>query len=108
MINEDTIRQFIADNRVILFMKGAPDSPQCGFSRKAVTVLRATGASFAFVDVLKSPRIREGLPRVSSFPTFPQLFVGGELVGGSDIVEQLAESGELQQLLARPVEGVSA
>lgn len=103
MITEETIRQFIADNRVLLFMKGTPDAPQCGFSLRACTALRGVEVSFAYVNVLQSPRIREGLPRISGFPTFPQLFIRGELIGGSDIVEQLAESGELLDLIRSSV-----
>lgn len=112
MITEETIRQFISNNRVLLFMKGTPEAPQCGFSLRAATALRSAGVSFAYVNVLQSPRVREGLPRISRFPTFPQLFIHGELIGGSDIVEQLAASGELLNLIAEPAsaasEGVSA
>jgi monothiol glutaredoxin len=103
MKTEDTIRKQLADNPVILYMKGVPDAPQCGFSAKAVSVLQATGIPFAFVDVLQAPFIREKLPSVSQWPTFPQLFVNGELIGGSDIVEDLAKQGQLQPMLEKAV-----
>ena len=95
MTTEQTIRKFIAENSIILFMKGTPEAPQCGFSARAVAALRGIDLDFAYVDVLNSPRIREMLPRISQFPTFPQLYVRGELIGGSDIVEEMAKSGEL-------------
>ena len=98
MTTEDTIKQMINDNPIILFMKGTPEEPRCGFSAKAVAALRGIEANFAYVDVLTAPRVREGLPKVSEFPTFPQLFISGELVGGSDIVSTLAASGELQTM----------
>ncbi|HEY6879291.1 MAG TPA: Grx4 family monothiol glutaredoxin [Polyangiales bacterium] len=96
---EALIRKQLKDNRVILYMKGTPDAPQCGFSGRAVAALKTTGVPFAHVDVLSNPFIREYLPRVSNWPTFPQLFVAGELVGGSDIVAEMARTGELQTLL---------
>jgi len=85
---------------VLLYMKGTPDFPQCGFSAKTVSVLRATGAKFAFINIFEDPEIREGLKAYSNWPTFPQLYVGGELVGGCDIAVELYESGELQKILA--------
>lgn len=105
MKTEDKIRRQIAENPVILYMKGVPDAPQCGFSAKAVAALHATGVPFAFVDVLQAPFIREKLPSVSQWPTFPQLFVGGELVGGSDIVEDLAKHGSLKPMLEQATAG---
>ncbi len=97
---EDIIRRQIAENPVLIYMKGTPDAPECGFSAKAVAALKAAGADLAFVNVLQAPPIRERLPSISGWPTFPQLFVSGELVGGSDIICDMAESGELEQLIA--------
>jgi monothiol glutaredoxin len=97
------IEQAIAENPVILFMKGSPDAPACGFSRRTVAALQALDAGFAAVDVLPDPRIRQELSAISNWPTIPQLFVDGELVGGCDIVTEMYESGELAELLG--VEG---
>ena len=96
---EETIRKQLQEHPVLLYMKGSPDAPQCGFSGRAVAALKATGVPFAHVDVLQNPFLREGLPKVSNWPTFPQLFVRGELVGGSDIVADMARTGDLQRLL---------
>ena len=96
----DKIQQQVTENAMMIYMKGTPDAPECGFSGKAVGYLKKTGVEFAYVNVLKSPFIYEYLPRFSQFPTFPQVFVGGELIGGSDIVEELYNSGELQTMLA--------
>ena len=96
----EKIQQQVTENAVMIYMKGTPDAPECGFSGKAVGYLKKTGVEFAYVNVLKSPFIYEYLPRFSQFPTFPQVFVGGELIGGSDIVEELYNSGELQTMLA--------
>jgi monothiol glutaredoxin len=93
------IEQAIADNDVILFMKGTPDAPRCGFSAKTVAVLEQLGTPFAAVDILPDPRIRQELSAISNWPTIPQLFVGGELVGGCDIVTEMYESGELAQVM---------
>lgn len=95
----EALKQQIADNKIILFMKGTPDMPQCGFSAKTVQALKACGEPFAFVDVLAEPEVRANLPSIANWPTFPQLFVNGELIGGCDIVLELYESGELQQLI---------
>ena len=95
----DKIKQQIADNKIVLYMKGTPERPMCGFSAKVVQTLAACGASFAHVDVLANPDIREALPKYANWPTFPQLYVDGELIGGSDIVTQLYQSGELQKIL---------
>lgn len=89
----------IKENPVILYMKGTPERPQCGFSAKAVQALNACGAKFASVDVLANPEVRATLPQVANWPTFPQLFVNGELVGGCDIILEMYASGELQELL---------
>ncbi len=95
----DSIQQAITDNPVLLFMKGTPDQPMCGFSARTVGILQAVGRPFAAVDVLPDPRIRQELSGLSNWPTIPQLFVDGELVGGCDIVTEMYESGELQQAL---------
>jgi monothiol glutaredoxin len=84
---------------VLLYMKGTPDFPQCGFSAKTVGVLRAEGAKFAYINIFEDPEIREGLKAYSNWPTFPQLYVNGELVGGCDIAVELHQSGELKQIL---------
>lgn len=96
---ETTIRSQIADNPVLLYMKGTPQFPQCGFSARAVQVLTQIGRPFAFVNILENPDIRATLPSIANWPTFPQLWVGGELIGGSDIILQSFESGELAPLI---------
>jgi monothiol glutaredoxin len=93
------IEQAIAENPVILFMKGTPDAPACGFSARTVAALQALDAGFAAVDILPDPRIRQELSALSNWPTIPQLFVNGELVGGCDIVMEMYESGELAETL---------
>jgi len=93
------IDALLAANRVVLFMKGRPDAPQCGFSAKAVGVLGGLGVEYAHVDVLADAEIREGIKLYGDWPTIPQLYIGGELVGGSDIIEQMANSGELHGAL---------
>jgi monothiol glutaredoxin len=93
------IAEAIADNDVILFMKGTPDAPACGFSARTAGALQALGAPFAAVDILPDPRIRQELSALSNWPTIPQLFVNGELIGGCDIVTEMFESGELAQAL---------
>ena len=104
----DQIQHAIDENPVILFMKGTPDQPMCGFSARTVSILQAVGRPFAAVDVLPDPRIRQELSALSNWPTIPQLFIDGELVGGCDIVTEMYQSGELQQALgveaAEPVE----
>lgn len=95
----DTLLQ---GNRVVLFMKGEPAAPQCGFSAKAVGVLEGLGVDFAHVDVLSDPEMRDGIKLYGDWPTIPQLYIGGELVGGSDIIEQMANSGELHGALGLP------
>ena len=96
---ETRIRKQIADNPVILYMKGTPEAPECGFSRATVGALHKIGKPFAFVNVLTAPHIREKLPKISQWPTYPQLFVNGELAGGCDIVLGMEADGSLQQLL---------
>jgi monothiol glutaredoxin len=95
----DAIAQAIGDNPVILFMKGTPEQPMCGFSARTVAALQALNAPFAAVDILPDPRIRQELSALSQWPTIPQLFVNGELVGGCDIVTEMYESGELAETL---------
>jgi monothiol glutaredoxin len=95
----DAIQSAISENRVILFMKGTPDQPMCGFSARTVAILQSLGQPFAAVDVLPDPQIRQELSAVSNWPTIPQLFVDGELVGGCDIVAEMYQSGELQETL---------
>ena len=96
---EQTIQQQIQANRILLYMKGSPEQPQCGFSAQATQALMACGKRFAYVDILSNPDIRSTLPKVSNWPTFPQLFVNGELVGGCDIITEMYRNCELQPLL---------
>ena len=95
----DAIQQAITDHEVILFMKGTPEAPRCGFSARTVGALDEMGKEFAAVDILPDPRIRQELSAISGWPTIPQLFVNGELIGGSDIVMEMYESGELAEAL---------
>ena len=95
----EQIAEAIGGNEVILFMKGTPEAPACGFSARTVAALQTLGTPFAAVDVLTDPRIRQELSALSNWPTIPQLFVRGELVGGCDIVTEMYESGELAELL---------
>ena len=95
----DAIQSAISENPVILFMKGTPDAPACGFSARTVGILNAVGQQFAAVDVLPDPRIRQELSTLSNWPTIPQLFIDGEFVGGCDIVTEMYESGELHTAL---------
>jgi monothiol glutaredoxin len=99
MRTTDKIRQQLEENPVILYMKGTPNEPRCGFSAKAAAAMQSTGIEFAYVDVLAAPLIMQALPEVSDFPTFPQLFINGEVIGGSDIVEAMLASGELLPML---------
>ncbi|HET7587798.1 MAG TPA: Grx4 family monothiol glutaredoxin [Gammaproteobacteria bacterium] len=96
---QEKIKQQITDNPVLLYMKGTPDFPQCGFSAQTVQALKQCDTEFAFVNVLEEPEIRATLKEVSNWPTFPQLFVNGELVGGCDIVTELYHSGELKAIV---------
>jgi monothiol glutaredoxin len=95
----DRIRQDIGDNDVVLYMKGTPVFPQCGFSAAVVQVLSHMGVKFKGIDVLADPSLRQGIKEFSNWPTVPQLYVKGEFVGGCDIVREMFQSGELQQLL---------
>jgi monothiol glutaredoxin len=97
---QDKIRKQVNENRVVLYMKGTPDAPMCGFSAAAVQLLEAAGAEdVATVNVLADPEIRQGIKDFSSWPTIPQLYVNGEFVGGADIMREMYQSGELQKLL---------
>ena len=95
----DTIRDQIETNPVIVYMKGSPNQPQCGFSARTVQALMACGERFAYVDILSNPEIRTKLPEYANWPTFPQLWVAGELIGGCDIITEMHEKGELQSLV---------
>jgi monothiol glutaredoxin len=99
MSTEDKIKKQLAENPIIIYMKGTPDMPSCGFSAKAVAAIKSTGVDFAWINVLESPFILEKLPSISNWPTYPQLFVNGEIVGGCDIVEELLANGELAPML---------
>jgi monothiol glutaredoxin len=95
----DSIKEQLESNPVILYMKGSPNEPQCGFSARTSQALMACGERFAYVDVLSNPEVRTNLPTYANWPTFPQLWVQGELIGGCDIVVEMYESGELQPLV---------
>jgi monothiol glutaredoxin len=100
MSTQDVIRDTVTKNRVVLYMKGTPQFPQCGFSMRAVQILKACGVEdFVAVDVLADPDIRQGIKDYANWPTIPQLYVGGEFVGGSDILTEMYQAGELQALL---------
>jgi len=96
----DRIQQEVSSNDVLLFMKGTPVFPQCGFSAATVGILSNLGVKFKAIDVLKDPEIRQGIKEYSDWPTIPQLYVKGEFVGGSDIMLEMFQSGELQQLVS--------
>jgi monothiol glutaredoxin len=96
---EDRIKTHLASAPVVLFMKGTPDFPQCGFSAQTVGALRASGARFSAVNIFEDPELREALKRYSNWPTYPQLYISGELVGGCDIVLEMAQNGELRDAL---------
>ena len=106
----EAIQEAITDHPVILFMKGTPEQPMCGFSARTSGALEALGAEYAAVDILPDPRIRQELSAISNWPTIPQLFIKGELVGGCDIVTEMYESGELAQVLGveQPAEAPAA
>ena len=94
---QERIRKVIEENSVMLFMKGSPDFPQCGFSGRVVQILEAYGAEFSSADVLMDPELREGIKAYSNWPTIPQLYIQGELIGGSDIEMEMHENGELKK-----------
>lgn len=95
----DRIKQQIEENKIILYMKGSPESPMCGFSAQASQALMACGKEFAYVDILQNPDIRSELPKYANWPTFPQLWVNGELIGGCDIVLEMHQAGELAEVV---------
>jgi monothiol glutaredoxin len=107
-VNE-RIRKQLDTYPILLYMKGTPDFPQCGFSARTVAALRAVNAQFAYVNIFEDPEIREGLKTYSNWPTFPQLYVNGELIGGCDITLELYESGELAKMIAEagPAQGAA-
>ena len=99
---QETIKQQVTGNPVVLYMKGTPQFPQCGFSARAVQILKACGVSeFTTVNVLEEPEIRQGIKEYANWPTIPQLYVNGEFVGGSDILTEMYQNGELQKLFPR-------
>jgi len=99
---QEVIKKQVVGNRVVLYMKGSPDFPQCGFSANAVQILRACGANEIFtVNVLENPEIRQGIKEYANWPTIPQLYVNGEFVGGSDIMAEMFKSGELKTLIEK-------
>ena len=101
MDTQEKIRQTVQGNKVVLFMKGSPQFPQCGFSAKAIQILKACGVdNMTTVDVLQDPEVRQGIKEFANWPTIPQLYINGEFVGGSDIMREMYQSGELQKLLA--------
>ena len=100
----DTIKRQISETPILLYMKGSPQAPQCGFSAKTIECMVGCGQRFAYVDILSNPEIRATLPSYAEWPTFPQLWVDGELVGGCDIVTEMFESGELEALLSETTE----
>lgn len=103
MTVQDRIREQITQHRVVLYMKGTPQYPQCGFSATAAEILKRCGVEqYLAVDVLEDPEIRQGIKDFASWPTIPQLYVGGEFVGGCDIMREMYSAGELQALLAKP------
>ena len=98
---QDKIREQVSSNKVVLYMKGSPQLPQCGFSATATQLLKMAGAENLYtVDVLQNPDIREGIKQYANWPTIPQLYVNGEFVGGSDIMREMYQNGELQKLIA--------
>jgi monothiol glutaredoxin len=103
MSTKDIILKQLADNPIIIYIKGVPSAPECGFSAKAIAILEETKMPYAYVDVMKAPFIRDRLPSVSKWPTFPQLFVKGELIGGADIVESMHNDGSLLPILQAAV-----
>ena len=100
---EEKIKDQIKENKILIYMKGSPYEPKCGFSAKTIQSLIDCGAEFSYVDILENQEIRQTLPNISDWPTFPQVFVSGELVGGCDIISEMHVSGELQKLINEAV-----
>jgi monothiol glutaredoxin len=96
---EEKIKEQIKENKILIYMKGSPYEPKCGFSAKTVQALIDCGAEFSYVDILENQEIRQNLPNISDWPTFPQVFVNGELIGGCDIVTEMHESGDLEGII---------
>ncbi|MFP6817273.1 MAG: Grx4 family monothiol glutaredoxin [Pseudomonadales bacterium] len=103
-----TIKEQIQGNPILLYMKGSPDAPECGFSAQTVQCLVACGERFAYVDILTNPDIRQTLPGFANWPTFPQLYIDGELIGGCDIITEMYQSGELEPLIKQAAEAAEA
>lgn len=103
-----TLKEQIESNPVLLYMKGSPNQPQCGFSARTVQALMGCGERFAYVDVLSNPDVRQHLPAYANWPTFPQLWIGGELIGGCDIVTEMHAHGELEPLVKAAVQAPTA
>ncbi len=99
MSSKEKIQQQIAANAIVIYMKGTPDAPLCGFSARAVSTLKACQAPFAAINVLEDPELRQGIKEYSNWPTIPQVYIHGQFIGGSDIVAEMYENGELQQLI---------
>lgn len=104
----EQIKEQLESNQIILYMKGSPEAPQCGFSAQSSKMLMACGEKFAYVDILSNPEIRANLPSYSNWPTFPQLFLNGELVGGCDIMTELYQQGELKRMVQQAVQATNA
>ncbi len=102
----ESIKEQVESHKILLYMKGSPDAPQCGFSAQASQMLMACGERFAYIDILANPEIRSNLPQFSNWPTFPQLFIDGELVGGCDIISEMYQSGELLPMVKAAAENV--
>ena len=100
----ERIKQQVENNPVIIYMKGTPDSPMCGFSSRAADALKQCGRDFAYVNVLADPEIFQNLPRFANWPTFPQIYINGELIGGCDITLEMLQKGELQQMVGEAVD----
>jgi len=96
---EEKIKEQIKENKILIYMKGSPYEPKCGFSAKTVQALIDCGAEFSYVDILENQEIRQSLPNISDWPTFPQVFVNGELIGGCDIVTEMHEAGDLERII---------
>lgn len=103
----ERIREQVENNPVVIFMKGTPQFPQCGFSSSAAMALQSCGESFAYVNVLEDPEIFANLPRFADWPTFPQIYIGGELIGGCDITLEMQESGELKKAITSAVQAAA-
>ena len=99
MLIEDKIKEQIKDNKILIYMKGSPYEPKCGFSAKTVQALIECEAEFSYVDILENQDIRQALPNISDWPTFPQVYVNGDLIGGCDIVTEMHESGDLKPII---------